>query len=114
MTSNLLEDKLWIIANDKEKEYEFFCAMNNLDAEDAMSLRFFVNEEQSEEGQKRADFYSDGCWVSWIDFNGQEYKIFVKNPLEAKHLEDLLKKNVTILSTDRWQVANGVRVGGGQ
>lgn len=37
-------NQIWVIANEKEAEFEYFCKVNDLNAEHPQTLKMFKNE----------------------------------------------------------------------
>ena len=102
-----IENQLWLIANNKEAEFEFFCKTNDLKMEDPFSLKMFINEETVVNQQNdKSSFYHNGFFVRWADLNGQ-YRIFTKSGKEASMLTSLFASDNSILWVEKYCVKNG-------
>lgn len=105
-----MENQLWLMANSKEAEFELFCKTNDLDQNEPMSLKIFINEENSKTISRKEDnaesFYSNGFFICWADLK-DNYRLFTKNPLEALDFSQRLARDSKVIWVERYQVKNG-------
>ena len=46
MGQEILFNKIWLIINDKEAEFEYFCKVHDLDEKHPMTFQMFKNEQR--------------------------------------------------------------------
>lgn len=107
MTARNLENQVWLIANNKKTEFEYFCKQNDLKMEDPFSLQMFINEETVEERERSASFYSNGFFVCWKNRLRQSFRLFIKSRDHASFLHSKLLLDSKLNSVELYRVSKG-------
>ena len=107
MTARNLENQVWLIANNKKPEFEYFCKQNDLKMEDPFSLQMFINEEAVEERKRRVAFYSDGFFVCWKNRLKEEFRLFTKCKEQASFFHSKLLLDSKLNSVELYRVSKG-------
>ena len=94
-----LSNQVWLIANDKEAEYDLFCFTYDLQKTEE-SLQLFKNEAVANE-KMASPFSSCGSFVFWSTPDGQLCKVKAPNEEQAKWLTELLCKKLGVNYADR-------------
>ena len=91
-----LENLVWLIANDKEAEFELFCKQHDLDEVHPVSLQLFINREKKaveKEKEEKPFSLSNGFFVCWEDKFAGECRVFNQNKRDAQMLFANLKRD---------------------
>ncbi len=94
-----LSNQVWLIANDKEAEYDLFCFTYDLQKTEE-SLQLFKNEAVANE-KMASPFSSCGSFVFWSTPDGQLCKVKAPNEEQAKWLASILCEKLGVKYADR-------------
>lgn len=94
-----LSNQAWLIANNKEQEFETLCKEQEIPSANPWSLHFYINKiKRAEEERKMTSSFSNfnGFFVEWYDQNCGPCRVFNKSEKEARELFANLKSKMVV------------------
>lgn len=96
---NHVVNRAWLIANNKEQEFETWCKKQEIPSANPWSLHFYINSLQRavEERKMTSSFSnSNGFFVEWYGQNCGLCWVFNKSEKEARELFAKLKSKMVV------------------
>ena len=96
---NHVVNRAWLIANNKEQEFETWCKEQEIPVSNPWSLHFYINKiKRAEEERKMTSSFSNfnGFFVVWYGQNCGPCWVFNKSEKEARELFANLKSKMFV------------------
>lgn len=96
---NHVVNRAWLIANNKEQEFETWCKEQEIPVSNPWSLHFYINKiKRADEVKKMTSSFSNfnGFFVEWYDQNIGSCRVFNKSEEKARELFANLKSKMVV------------------
>ena len=94
-----LSNQAWLIANNKEQDFETWCKEQEIPVSNPWSLHFYINKiKRADEVKKMTSSFSNfnGFFVEWYGQNCGLCWVFNKSEKEARELFAKLKSKMVV------------------